>query len=80
MRIQIEHDDSGEIKSVAGPVSVRFSDDSEGTCGRTPSEGHWIVEVEAEEVQHELDFDGFRKVIATYRVAGHPHQPLLVPR
>ncbi len=80
MRVQIEFDDNGEIRSVAGPISVKMGDGTEGMVGRSPRSGHSIFEVEVEEVQHEHDFKGLRKVMKSYRVTDHPHKPRLARR
>lgn len=70
MRIQIEYNGAGEIKSVAGAgPSV--------STGRIARPNHKIAVIDAEEVRHEHDFDGLRRVVETYRVTGHPHQPSL---
>lgn len=70
MRIQIEYNDAGEIKSLAGAgPSVR--------TGRIARPNHKIAVIDTEEVRHEHDFDGLRRVVETYRITGHPHQPCL---
>ena len=76
MRIQVEYDENGQIISATGGNPV----ESPGRSGRVATAGHDLVEVEAEEIRHERDFDGLRKVVERYRVAGHPHEPHLVAR
>jgi hypothetical protein len=73
MRIQVEYDDNGEIKSVAG-AGPNVS------TGRLPSPNHRIAVVHTEEVRHERDFEGLRKVVEGHRVTGHPHEPRLTPK
>jgi hypothetical protein len=80
MIVQIEYDDNGEIKSVAGSASIKLPDGSKGMIRRIPRPGHKIAEVEAEDVQHDRDFDGLRRVMESYRVTGHPPKPRLSPR
>jgi hypothetical protein len=77
MRVQVEFDQSGELRSISGYVVVKMNDGSTGRSGRRARPGHSIVEFEVADVQHERDFDGLRKVMKTYRVTGHPHNPLL---
>ena len=70
MRIQVEHDGAGEIKSVAGAgPSV--------STGRIARPNHQISVVDTDEVRHEHDFDGLRRLIEGYRITGHPHKPSL---
>ena len=78
MRVQIEFDNNGEILSVAYPISIKLPDGSEAMTGRIPKPGLSIVEVEVEDVQHERDWEGLQKVMKSYRVTGHPHEPRLV--
>jgi hypothetical protein len=77
MRIQIEFDENGEIRSVAGPISIKLPDGSHGMVGRSPHPGHTSIEVEVEGVRHERDFEGLRKVMKNYRMTGHPKEPCL---
>ncbi len=70
MRIQIEFNDAGEITSVAGAgPSV--------STGRIARPNHGILVVDTEQVRHEHDFEGLRRIVEEYRVTGHPHQPSL---
>jgi len=70
MRIQLEYNDAGEIKSVAGAgPSV--------STGRIARPHYKIAVFDTEEVRHEHDFDGLRKVVEGHRVIGHPHEARL---
>lgn len=70
MRIQIEYNDAGEIKSVAGAgPSVN--------TGRIARAHHKIAVIDTEEVRHERDFEGLRRVFESCRVTGHPGRPSL---
>jgi len=80
MRMQVEFDEKGEIRSASGCVTVEMRDGSTARSGRHARPGHNIVEFEVAEIQHERDIDGFRKLMKGYRVTGHPHQPRLEPR
>lgn len=80
MIIQIEYDDKGDIKSVAGPASITLDDGSEGTIARFPAHGYQIAEVETELVRNERDIDGMRQIKEGYHVTGHPRKPTLAPR
>jgi len=77
MRVQIEFDEKGEIRSVAGCVSVKMTDGSTAAAGRFPRPGHSIFEADVEGVRHERDFEGLRSVMKHYRVIGHPQAPRL---
>ena len=52
MRVQIEFDEKGEIRSVAGCVSVKMTDGSTAAAGRFPRPGHSIFEADVEGVRH----------------------------
>jgi hypothetical protein len=80
MIVQIECNDRGEIKSVAGPRLISLAHGARAMMGRIPSPGHTIVEIEVAEVQHDRDFDGMQKVKKYYRVTDHPDRPRLVAR
>lgn len=77
MIIQVEYDDKGVIKSVAGPASITLPDGSTGTIARIPAPGHQIAEVETELVRDRRDVDGMRQIKEGYQVTGHPHKPTL---
>jgi hypothetical protein len=78
MRIQVEYDSTGKIRSIAGVGIMEFSDESRGTMGRFPPKGDSsIIEVEMEDVRDERDIDGLKRVVSSYRVTGHPHEPRL---
>lgn len=70
MRIEIEYNNNGEIVSVAGSGPTV-------NTGRLPRPNHRMLAVEAEEVRHERDLVGLRKIVESYRITGHPHQPCL---
>jgi hypothetical protein len=78
MRVQIEFDENGKIRSVAGPVSIKLRDGSNAMSRRIPNPGHSIIEAEVEEVRYERDIEGLSKVMKSYHVTGHPHEPRLV--
>ena len=59
MIVQIEYDANGDIRAVAGAGSLAFPDGTEGKVGRIPGAGYNIVELEAKEIQHDRDFEGF---------------------
>jgi hypothetical protein len=80
MRVLVEHDDSGEIRSVSSVASIESPDGSVMRARRVAAPGFSVSEVEAEAVQHERDLEGLRKVKEGYRVTGHPDQPRLAPR
>jgi hypothetical protein len=70
MRIQVEYNDAGAIKSVAGAgPSV--------STGRIARANHKIAVIDIEEVRHEHDFDGLRRIVENYRVTAHPHRASL---
>jgi hypothetical protein len=77
MLVQIEFNGKGQIRSIAGPSSIKMPDGTEARLARVPRKGHGIVELEAEEVKHERDFEGLQKVMKNYRVMGHPKEPRL---
>lgn len=80
MRVQIEFDDNGEIRSVAGAISIKKSDGSEGMAGRIPRTHHSVIELEVQDVRDQRDFDGLQKLLKNYRVIGHPKNPRLERR
>lgn len=80
MIIQVEYDENGEIKSIAGRASITLPDGSRGTIARFPSRDHQIAEMDTELVRNERDIDGMRQIKEGYHVTGHPHKPTLAPR
>jgi hypothetical protein len=80
VRIQVEYDSDGRITAVAGVVAVEHSDGSVGRASRVPRPGHYVLEVETYEMSHERDADGLRRILDSYGIAGHPHEPKLVKR
>jgi hypothetical protein len=77
MRIQVEYDSTGKIRSIAGTGGIDFPDGSRGMMGRFPSEGHSTVELEVEDIRDERDIAGFMRVLSGYRITGHPDEPHL---
>jgi hypothetical protein len=72
MKIFVEHDDIGNIYTVALAT---------GTSAITvlqPGPGRLVSEVEAAHVRHEKDYESLRSVRREYRVEGHPTQPRLM--
>jgi|RhiMetdeSRZDD1v2_1073273.scaffolds.fasta_scaffold35575_7 hypothetical protein len=78
MVVQIEFDESGQIRSIAGVTSIKMPDATEARLARVPRQGHTIVELETEDIKHERDFEGLQKVMKNYRITGHPKEPRLV--
>jgi hypothetical protein len=78
MRIFVEHNAQGEIRSVALPATVRDTDGVTINLRLLPSPGFFVSEVEAEHVQHDRHFEALRGMKYTYRIEGHPFQPHLV--
>jgi hypothetical protein len=70
MLVEIEYNEKGEITSVAGSGPAVSS-------GRIARPNHRIVALEVEEIRHERDFEGLRKVVEGYRVTGHPQKACL---
>jgi hypothetical protein len=77
VRLYIEYTDAGEIKSVGAGGSVKFADGSRGIIGRRPGPDHHMLELETEDVKHERDVEGLRRLVETHRVVGHPKNPRL---
>jgi hypothetical protein len=77
MRIQVEYDSTGKIRSVAGTGATEFPDGSRGMMGRFPSEDGSTVELDVEDIHDERDIAGFMRVLSGYRIAGHPNEPQL---
>ena len=80
MRIQVEYDGDGRITAVAGVVAVEHSDGSVGRASRVARPGHYVLEVETDEMSHERDTDGLARILDSYGVAGHPREPKLIKR
>jgi hypothetical protein len=80
VHIQVEYDDHGHITAVIGGVGIHRRDGEEGRLGRFSRTGHHVIEVDSDEVSHERDFSGLRRLVNGYRVAGHPDAPKLVGR
>jgi hypothetical protein len=78
MRVQIEFDEKGQIRSIAGASSIEMPDGTEAGLARVPRPGHAIVELEVEDIRHARDFEGVQRVVKNYRVTGHPKEPRLV--
>lgn len=78
MRIFVEHDAQGEIRSVALPTTVRANDEVTLNLRLLPSPGFFVSEVEAEHVLHDRHFEALRGMKYTYRIEGYPLQPRLV--
>jgi hypothetical protein len=78
MKIFVEHDDSGRIRSVALPASVLTSQGVNVILRLLPAPGFMVSEVEAPQVLHDRHFDALRDVKRSHRVEGHPHQSRLV--
>ncbi|MBJ7603379.1 MAG: hypothetical protein JF888_09365 [Candidatus Dormibacteraeota bacterium] len=79
MRVLVEHDESGEIRSVSTVVAIESSEGSAMRARRIADPGFSLSEVEADVVEHERDVEGLRKLREAYRVTGHPDQPHLTP-
>jgi hypothetical protein len=77
MRVQVEYDDDGRIISVSGAASGESAGPG-GQVGRVFNRSHHVIEVEAEEMRHERDFDGLRRFVSGHSVEGHPDAPRLV--
>jgi hypothetical protein len=77
MIVQIEHDENGDIVSVACAPPFESNDGSSGAIVRAASPGRRITEVEVDFVQHDRDFENLRRVVEDHRVVGHPHEPSL---
>jgi hypothetical protein len=80
MRILVEYDADGTIQSVAYVQLISTPEGAEVSAQRRPKPGHTIIEVETEEVQHERDVQGLKRLVEGYRVTGHPDQPTLTSK
>ncbi len=80
MRILVEHDESGEIRSVSSVVAIESPEGSAMTARRIADFGFSLSEVDADAVEHERDVAGLRKLKEAYRVTGHPDHPQLTPK
>ena len=73
MRIQVEYDDDGHITAVAGAIMIEHPDGSISRVGRVSKPGHHLIEVDSDEMSHERDFNGLKKLVNDYLIAGHPN-------
>lgn len=80
MKLQIEYDDKGEIRSIAGPTLVTMPHGARALVGRAATRGHYIAEIEVEDVKHDRDFENMKKAKEHYRVIDHPHRPRLAAK
>src|SRR5438105_3626926 len=72
MIVLIEHDESGEIRSIA----CTASNEEGGMLRRVPERGYSIAEVETD-IHDPRDIEGLRNIVRNYRVAGLPDEPRL---
>ncbi len=70
MRVKIEYEENGRIKSISGAGP-------DVTATRVPRLNHKLVDVEAPDVLHDRDFEGMKKLVENHRVVGHPSEPRL---
>lgn len=80
MRIQVEYEDNGRITHVGTVGEIKHSDGSVSRCRLMSRPGRHVVEVDSDEVTHERDVDGLRRVVDIYQIVGHPHDPHLTKR
>jgi hypothetical protein len=80
VRIQVEYDGDGRITAVAGVVAIEHSDGSVSRASRVARPSHYVLEVDTDEMSHERDTDGLRRILDSYLIAGHPREPKLIRR
>jgi len=87
MKIFVEYNAEGDIRSVALPATLQTKDEPTINLRLLPSPGHFVAEVEAENlkgVEYGLEDDeqveALRNIKYGYHIEGHPHKPRLVQK
>lgn len=78
MRILVEYNSQGEIRSVVVPATPRTQDKLTVNVRKKPRPGFFIAEVEAKHVHDDQNLEALRDTKQAYRIEGHPKQPRLV--
>ena len=87
MKIFVEYNAEGIIRSVALPTTVRVNDDLTIDLRLLPSPGHFITELEVEHIkvdgnQEKIDksLEAWNDIKYKYQIQDHPHRPHLVQK